>query len=499
MNTLGHGLGIPRALILALSLFLITACTSSEQKDHRASPETGGFRIEKALKQADHALIAVANPHAAQAGYRILKAGGNAVDAAIAAQLVLNLVEPQSSGIGGGGFMLLFDPQKEVVTSFDGRETAPRKATPQLFLKADGNKMGFFDAVVGGRSVGVPGLLHMLKQAHRKHGRMDWRLLFHDAIELAETGFAVSPRLHKLVSGDRYLKEDPVARDYFYDENANAHPIGHVLKNPDFAHTLRQIQNGGIESFYIGQISDQIVDKVRSHPTNPGLLGLDDMLLYRSVERTPVCIDYRHYKVCGMGPPSSGGLTVLQTLGLMEQYDRNNDPKPVINRTHLYLEAAKLAFADRNQFIADPDFVDVPTQALLSTSYLIGRQTQILHDRTIPTPAEPGGPFIFSRKWAGDDGEPGLSTTHMSIVDADGMVVSMTTSIENAFGSRQMVGGFPSRHRRTACPSPTGSRPVNAHAVPWRRLWCWNAKPANRCLPSAPPAVHVLSATSPAA
>lgn len=282
----------------------------------------------------------------------------------------------------------------------------------------------------------------MLKQAHRKYGRMDWELLFNDAINLAENGFNVSERLHKLVSADRFLKTDPTARTYFYNKDGMAHPVGYLLKNPEFANTLRQIQNGGIESFYIGQLGDRIVDKVQTHPDNPGLLGSDDLLLYRSVERDPVCLDYRQYKVCGMAPPSSGGLTVLQTLGLIEQYDRNNDPKPTIDRNHLYLEASKLAFADRNHYIADPDFVEVPTQQLLSKSYLIGRQTQIQHDRVVTTPAEPGGPFMFSRKWANDDSEHGLSTTHMSIVDADGMVVSMTTSIENAFGSRQMVGGF---------------------------------------------------------
>ncbi|WP_417832696.1 gamma-glutamyltransferase [Terasakiella sp.] len=442
MVILKHTLRIPAVFVLVLSLFFGASCTPTPQKDYRASPESAGTRIEKPQITANHAIIAVANPHAAQAGYRILKAGGNAIDAAIATQLVLNLVEPQSSGIGGGGFLLLFDPVQNALTSFDGRETAPAKADSTLFIKKDGTKMGFFEAAVGGRSVGVPGLLHMLKQAHRKYGRMDWELLFNDAINLAENGFNVSERLHKLVSADRFLKTDPTARTYFYNKDGMAHPVGYLLKNPEFANTLRQIQNGGIESFYIGQLGDRIVDKVQTHPDNPGLLGSDDLLLYRSVERAPVCLDYRQYKVCGMAPPSSGGLTVLQTLGLIEQYDRNNDPKPTIDRNHLYLEASKLAFADRNHYIADPDFVEVPTQQLLSKSYLIGRQTQIQHDRVVTTPAEPGGPFMFTRKWANDDSEHGLSTTHMSIVDADGMVVSMTTSIENAFGSRQMVGGF---------------------------------------------------------
>jgi gamma-glutamyltranspeptidase/glutathione hydrolase len=442
MNILRHSLYIPRLLAMVSCLFLTFACSPTQQKDHRAAPEAATLRLEKPQIVANHAVISVANPYAAQTGYRILKAGGNAVDAAIAAQLVLNLVEPQSSGIGGGGFLLLFDPSQNRLTSFDGRETAPGQVDSNLFIKPDATKMGFFEAAVGGRSVGVPGLLHMLKQAHRAYGRMDWELLFNDAIDLAEQGFPVSERLHKLIRTDRFLKTDPTAQAYFYNEGGTPHPVGHILKNPEFAQTLRQIQKGGIESFYIGQLGDRIVEKVRNHPDNPGKLSADDLLLYRSIERDPVCLDYRQYRVCGMAPPSSGGLTVLQTLGLIEQYDLNNDPKPTIDRTHLYLEASKLAFADRNHYIADPGFVNVPSKQLLSKSYLIGRQTQIQHDRILTTPAEPGGPFMFTRKWGPHDSDHGLSTTHMSIVDSNGMVLSMTTSIENAFGSRQMVGGF---------------------------------------------------------
>ncbi len=422
--------------------FLGASCAPTTQIDHRATPESGGKRVEKVLVRAPQAMISVANPLAAEAGLKILKQGGSAIDAAIAAQMVLNLVEPQSSGIGGGGFLLVYDPDSKDLITYDGRETAPSKATPSLFIKDDGQKMGFFEAAVGGRAVGTPGLVHMLETAHQKHGALKWSRLFDDAIALSESGFPVSERLHSLVKKDRFLKTDSTARAYFYQDDGNPLPVGHVLKNLEFAETLRQIQTGGSPSFYLGQIADKIVDKVKSHKDNPGLLSFADLQSYTTANRKPVCLDYRSYQVCGMAPPSSGGLSVLEILGLIEQYDLNNDTKPTIDRTHLLAEASKLAFSDRNEFIADPDFVKVPTTQLLSKSYLTGRQTLILDNKTLETPVPSGGPFLYSQRYAPDDTEHGLSTTHMSIVDQNGMVVSMTTSIENAFGSRQMVGGF---------------------------------------------------------
>jgi gamma-glutamyltranspeptidase/glutathione hydrolase len=424
-------------------LLLLSACTPSNKLDHRATPEAASIKSATQIKTAQNAMIVAANPYAVETGYKILRAGGSAVDAAIAAQMVLNLVEPQSSGIGGGGFMLVFDPKSEKVTSYDGRETAPKSVTENLFIKDDGSKMSFFEAIVGGRSVGIPGLLHMLDQAHRDYGLIDWPSLLEEAKILSENGFILSNRLHTLLEKDKFLKNDPIARDYFYDETLNPKPVGTLLKNPAFAKTLEQLQTGGISSFYLGNIADQIVEKVNAHPTNPGEMTSFDMMTYKSIKRDPVCMDYLTYHICGMAPPSSGGLTVLETLGLMEKYDQNNDTKPTINRTHLYLEAAKLAFADRNQFIADPDFVDVPTQELLAPAYLIGRQTLIQHDGTLKTPVDAGGPHLYSHnKWAADGNEHGLSTTHISVIDKNGMIVSMTTSIENAFGARQMVGGF---------------------------------------------------------
>lgn len=425
------------------SLLMLTACATAPQIDPRATPEMATERQTKPLTRTKNAMISAANPLAVRAGLRILKEGGSAVDAAITAQMMLNLVEPQSSGIGGGGFMLIFDSKTGQLTTIDGRETAPMSVQEDLFLHQDGKRYGFFEAAVGGRAVGTPGLLALLHKAHQKHGQRPWGDLFTETIQTAEDGFKISPRLHQLVKNDKHLKNDPVARSYFYDTEGNAHPIGFRLQNTAFAQTLKDIQKNGPDTLYKGALGAAIVKKVRSHKTNPGFLDQNDLSSYQAKGRDPVCLLYRTtYKVCGMPPPSSGGITVLEILGLMEQYDQNNDPKPEIDRTHLQLEASKLAFADRNHFIGDDDFVPVPTQQLLSTSYLIGRQTLIQHDSALSTPVAPGGPALYSQNWAPHATDHGVSTTHLSVVDQNGMVVSMTTSIENAFGSRQMVGGF---------------------------------------------------------
>jgi gamma-glutamyltranspeptidase / glutathione hydrolase len=441
--SLTHPLSHTRLFIcLNFALFFLGGCTPSPPIDARATPESSSKRIEKQSVHADNVMISVANPYAADAGLRILKKGGSAVDAAIAAQMVLNLVEPQSSGIGGGGFLLVYDPKTQKVLSYDGRETAPENASSSLFLKKDGSKMTFFDAIVGGRAVGVPGLLQMLSLAHRQHGKLKWQTLFDDAITLSKTGFPVSERLHSLIAEDKYLTDDPSAKAYFMTDEGKALPIGYLLKNPDFANTLQQIKLGGAPSLYIGQLADKIVDKVQSHPTNPGLLSLNDMQNYQAKQRESICLDYKKYTLCGMPPPSSGGLTVLETLGLIDQFEQNNNLNKSAYLPHLFVEASKLAFADRNQFIADPDFIKVPTHELLSQTYLKERASLIKADRILKTPVNPGDPYTHGQAYAPDVMDHGISTTHMSIVDDQGMVVSMTTSIENAFGSRQMVGGF---------------------------------------------------------
>lgn len=431
-----------RFLLICSGLFFVSACTINPQIDHRASPEAAVSRVEKPAVLAKNHMISVANPLAAQAGQRILRAGGSAVDAAIAAQLVLNLVEPQSSGIGGGGFLVLFDPKKNRILTFDGRETAPLNAESDQFLTEEGNTLKFFDAAVGGLSVGTPGLVRLMADAHAKYGRLDWARLFDAAIELAEKGFAVSERLHSLIAKDKYLTNDPTAQAYFYLKDGRPLPVGHLLKNPALADSLRQIQKDGPDAFYRGQIAQQIVNKVQNHPTNPGQLDLADFDAYRTLQRAPVCLNYKTQTVCGMAPPSSGGLSVLGILGIMDQYDQMHPQPHQINRTHLYIEASKLAFADRNFYIADPDFTPVPTQALLAPQYLKSRASLIQPNQALATPVAAGRPVQIQTQRAAHGTDHGISTTHMSVMDDTGMLVSMTTSIENAFGSRQMVGGF---------------------------------------------------------
>ncbi|MCP5372175.1 MAG: gamma-glutamyltransferase [Hyphomicrobiales bacterium] len=406
----------------------------------RAAPEAPSARSSKQTARAARHMIAAANPHAAAAGLAVLRAGGSAVDAAIAAQMVLNLVEPQSSGIGGGGFLLHYAARGGAVDAYDGRETAPAAATPDLFLNPDGTPRKFFDAVVGGLSVGVPGLLRMLEMAHRDHGRLPWRDLMAPAIALAENGFAVSDRLHGLVAGDRYLKTDPAAAAYFYDTDGAPLAVGRVRRNPALAAVLRRVAEEGADAFYTGPLAADLAAAVAAAP-NPGRLTVADLAAYRAVKRTAVCAPYRAWRVCGMPPPSSGGITTLQILGLLEPFDLAALGPGAARAVHLVAEAGRLAFADRNAYLADPDFVP-PPPGLLDRDYLRRRSGEI-GPRALPGKAAPGDP---GRKAAlpppADDGERGLSTTHLSVVDGDGNAVAMTTSIENVFGSRRMVHGF---------------------------------------------------------
>ncbi len=319
-------------------------------------------------------MVAAANPLAARAGLEILRAGGSAVDAAIAIQLVLNLVEPQSSGLGGGAFLLHFEAASGArggarggkVTSYDGRETAPAAATPSLFLKPDGTPMKFWDAVVGGRSVGVPGLARMLALAHRDHGRLPWARLFEPAIALAERGFEVSPRLAGLIAKDRFLKTFPAARAYFYDAQGAPWPVGHRLRNPAFAETLRRLAAGGADAFYLGPLAAEIVAAVKGAAGNPGLMELADLAGYRAKRRAPLCAPYRTWRVCGMGPPTSGGVALLQMLGTLERFDLAALEPNGTQALHLIAEAGRRAFADRGLFLADSDFVEVPLAELLA-------------------------------------------------------------------------------------------------------------------------------------
>jgi gamma-glutamyltranspeptidase/glutathione hydrolase len=402
-----------------------------------APPAAAGTKPVAAASE----MVVAAHPLAAQTALRILDSGGNAVDAAIAAQMVLTLVEPQSSGIGGGGFLLYYDGKERKLGFYDGRETAPARATPNMFLKPDGKPKDFYEAVVGGLSVGTPGALRMLEQVHRDHGRLPWARLFDDAIRLAEQGFKVSPRLAASIADDKYLKQSAASAAYFYDAEGQPLPPGATLKNPALAASLRLIATGGADAFYSGHIAGQIVDAVAAAPGNPGRLSRSDLARYLVRERDPVCADYRQWRICSAPPPSSGGIAVLQVLKLLERFDlqrvRPNTPAAV----HLFSEANRLAYADRNYYVGDPDFLKVPTKELLDGEYLRMRSELIPFGSTI-WKVTPGRLPTQSGLAAPLPTVESESTTHLSIVDRDGNAVSFTSSVEDSFGARVMAGGF---------------------------------------------------------
>ena len=412
------------------------------------TPELPSGWTAKKPVSTRHDMVAAANPLAVAAGHEMLKQGGTAVDAAIAVQLVLNLVEPQSSGIGGGAFMLFHNGHNGLLTAYDGRETAPAAAKPDRFLDKDGKPLNFYDAVVGGKSVGVPGALRLLELAHRQHGKLPWAKLFEPAIALAQSGFAVSPRLHMLIRADQHLTQDR-ARAYFFNADGTPLAVGQTLRNPAFAATLKRIAAEGADALYKGDIARDVVDTVRSHPTNPGDLTEADLAGYKVKVREPACGHYRVYNICGMPPPSSGGITVLQILGILEAFDMKALGVNSLISVHLFSEAGRLAFADRNQYLADPDFVKPPS-GLTDSSYLRERSALIKLDASMgrgkagAPPAEPASKRKVASDRFGTDSALELpSTSHMSIVDKYGNAVAMTTTIEDAFGSRLMTrSGF---------------------------------------------------------
>jgi len=408
-----------------------------------ATPELPSGWTPKTITYTKKDMVAAANPLAVQTGVDILAQGGTAVDASIAIQMVLNLVEPQSSGIGGGAFMLTYDGKSGKVESYDGREFAPGKATERLFLDAQGKEMDFRTAVVGGRSVGIPGVLRLDELVYKEKGRLPWAKLFQPAIDLAEKGFALSPRLYAaLLGADAPLKTDPVTGPYFYQADGTPKPVGTIIKNPELANTLRIIAANGADAFYTGAIAQDIVAKVKAHPSNPGLMELSDLAAYKSVKRTPVCGKYRDkWTICGMGMPSSGGTTVLQTLGILQNFDLPSLKPDTAPAVHLISEAFRLAYADRALYEADPDFICVPVAGLIDPTYLAGRAKLINLGKSmgVPTPGKPVGCEPVKQAM-GESEEHG--TTHMVIIDAEGNAVTMTTTVESAFGSYQMVRGF---------------------------------------------------------
>lgn len=386
-------------------------------------------------------MVSAAHPLAVEAGAAVLAAGGSAADAMVAVQAVLGLVEPQSSGLGGGAFLVWHDARTGKLTTLDGRETAPMAATPTLFLTDDGQPMEFMDAVVGGLSVGTPGTPALLEAAHRRWGQANWPSLFDSAIRLAEDGFTVSPRLASLVAGEGdALKADPATAAYFFP---GGQPVaaGAILTNPAYAETLRRIAADGAGGFYTGPVAQGIVTAVRD-ASNPGLLSLADLSAYRVVERPAVCVDYRAHEVCGMGPPSSGGLTVGQILGMLGGHDLAALGAENPESWRLIADASRLAFADRGRFMADSDHVPMPTKGLVDPAYLQSRARLLDGDDSLPEVA-PGNPgWSHAALWGQDASLELPSTTHVSIVDGDGNALSMTTTIENGFGSRLMTGGF---------------------------------------------------------
>ena len=399
------------------------------------------FAFASSASGAAQYMVAAANPHAARAGIEMLRAGGSALDAAIAVQMVLNLVEPQSSGIGGGAFLLYWDAAAERISVFDGRETAPAAARPDRFLRADGAPMSLPEAIGSGNSIGIPGVLRMLQLAHGKHGRLPWRRLFEPAIRLAEQGFAVSPRLHRLIAADPLLGRLPAARAYFYLPDGKPLPIGHRLKNPELAAVLRGVAADGADAFYRGQIARDIAAAVAAHP-KPGDLTEQDLAGYRALEREPLCGGYRSYRICGMPPPSQGGTAVVAILGILEHLPIATARPSSSGAVHLFAEAGRLAYADTNRYVGDPDFVQVPTAGMVDPDYLRGRAQLVRPERSMGSAAPGTPPGARGAAQLTDHTQESAGTSHLSIVDAKGNAVAMTTTVESAFGSRVLVHGF---------------------------------------------------------
>lgn len=454
------------SLCIALRSFCLAALVYSAHL-HAESPAltpegASGFN-PVTVAQGQAYAVAAANPLAAQAGVEMLEAGGSAMDAAVAVQMVLTLVEPQSSGIGGGAFLLHYDGQH--IVAWDGRETAPQAVNERLFLDADGQPLPFMQAAASGRSVGVPGLLVMLEAAHAEHGRLAWSRLFEPAIRLAENGFPVSPRLHSLLATDPELRHNAAARRYFYTEDGQPQPVGHRLSNPALASMFRQIAQQGSQTFMSGAIAQDMVERVTTHPVAGGQLSTQDLAEYRAIRRSPMCTEWRTLLMCGFPPPSSGHLAIMQILGILEalpglpvQWDQpppqhaaeaadaaNAASQPALpsgNWLHRFIEASRLAFADRAMYLADPHFVSAPAgnwHSLLSPGYLHHRATLIGEQRI--EQVEAGQPDGWQQAFAPQTSQTDSGTSHISIIDPSGNAVSMTSTIESAFGARILADG----------------------------------------------------------
>ncbi|WP_122822141.1 gamma-glutamyltransferase [Pseudomonas sivasensis] len=455
MNGVQHVLSISRRQLSVIAAALALAACHTPVNEQPPAPELGsGYRTDLITQHAERHMAAAANPLAAKAGREMLRKGGSAIDAAIAMQAVLTLVEPQSSGIGGGAFIMLWDGKK--VHAYDGRETAPAGATERLFLNADGTPMTFTDAQIGGRSVGTPGVLRALEMAHKKTGQLRWAELFEPAIRLSEQGFAISPRLHSLIAADRFIAQSPEMAAYFLNADGTPKATGTLLKNPALAAVFKRIANEGPDALYHGPIADEIARKVQGN-RNAGSLSQADLKGYAAKEREPLCTDYKRWKICGMPPPSSGAVAVAQILGTLQALEAR-DPRlaiapmtpiksalpagfePTPEAVHLIAEAGRLAFADRALYLADSDFTPVPTAGLVAPNYLAQRAA-LIGERSMGI-AKPGQPAGIQVAYAPDRSPLRISTSQVVAVDDMGGAVSMTTTVEAAFGSHVMVQGF---------------------------------------------------------
>lgn len=386
-------------------------------------------------------MVAAANPYAVRAGLEMLRKGGSAVDAAIATQMVLNLVEPESSGIGGGAFMLVYDPVSGKTVSFDGRETAPMSAGPYMFYHKDGTPMKHDEAIPGGLSVGVPGVLAMLKLAHDKYGKLPWAELFQPAIKLAENGYPVTEKTVHLLHANPIYLQMPDIRKFFTKADGKVVEAGDIMKDPALAKVFRLIAKKGPDAFYHGELAKKIVYKVQHGPIHQGGMTLKDLASYHAVERPAVCGKYRVYKICSMGPPSSGGVTILQILGMLQNFPEKDLQVNSLSEVHLFSQASRLAYADRNTYLGDPAFVKMPVAGMIDPAYLAQRAKLIPADHDMGK-AEPGVPPGAPKDMLTHKSSEIGGTTHMSMVDPNGMAVAMTTTVESGFGSKMMVDGF---------------------------------------------------------
>jgi gamma-glutamyltranspeptidase / glutathione hydrolase len=420
-----------------LASLLAAACLAAAQ-DRPANLEASSAWTPKKLATAKRYMVAAANPLAVDAGLRMLGRGGSAIDAMIAAQLVLALVEPQSSGLGGGGYALYYEARSKRLHAYDGRETAPWGATPALFTSGDGTPMAYSRAKAGGRAVGVPGIPRLLEVMHARHGALPWPALFEPAIALAERGFSISPRLARLAGHEAFT--EPAARAYLLGPDGRAKPAGTLLRNAPLAATLKAIAARGADAFYGGEIAAEIAAAVQGH-ANAGTLSLDDLAGYRVREAQVVCGPYRLYRICGVGPSTAGGIAVLQVMGALERFDMARVRPGSAESVHLISEAQRLAYADRNRYGGDERFVTVPVQGLLDPEYVAGR-SRLIHSEKSMARAAPGEPRGVAVTLRDDVVDAIAGTTHISIVDREGNAVALTSSVEGGFGSGLMVRGF---------------------------------------------------------